>query len=109
MDGLSTTDAGILFIGIILILREVFAFVMKRRNGGFHPEILCAECVQLMRKSGKQVEDLHDWHNVRDNEGKPIWYARKSLEVAIEKLSENVNQQTKAIERQSVILERISQ
>jgi hypothetical protein len=45
-------------------------------------------------KLAKQVQDLWVWHNKEDDEGVKIWYVRKSLEDAINKLAENIEQQT---------------
>ena len=37
-----------------------------------------------------QLNDLHQWHNVKDEEGMPVWYVRRSLGDAIQSLSENI-------------------
>jgi len=105
MEDFSTTDAGIIFIGIILVLREVFAFVIKKRNGKHEYE--CIECIKKIKSISKQTDDLHRWHDVRDDEGIPVWHIRKSLEKAIIKLADNVKEQTIAIQEQSAVLERI--
>ncbi len=93
MDSLSTTDAGIIFIGIILILREVFAFVVRKRNG----DVFTKDCVKCLRETHQRTRDLHKWHDVRDDEGVPLWYVRKSLEKSIDRLADNVEQQTQVI------------
>lgn len=104
MDRFSATDAGIIVIGVILILREVFGFIAKRKNGARHR--VCDDCVEGIKAIAKQTDDLYRWHDVRDNEGVPIWYVRKSLEKAINKLADNVEKQTVAIREQNTLLER---
>ena len=47
-----------------------------------------------MRKLSKQVDELHAWHNREDEDGVKVWYVRKSLEDAISKLADNLEQQT---------------
>jgi chromosome segregation ATPase len=39
---------------------------------------------------GGRVEDLWDWHSVKDEEGVPIWYVRRSLEVSITNLEKAI-------------------
>ena len=41
--------------------------------------------------AAKHIGDLHRWHDVRDNEGIPVWYVRRSLESAILKLTDAVD------------------
>ena len=39
---------------------------------------------------GVLVKDLHDWHSVKDADGLPIWYVKRSLEDRITLLSDNM-------------------
>jgi hypothetical protein len=43
----------------------------------------------------KQVAELHRWHDRDDDEGVKVWYVRKSLEEAVEKLANNIAEQTR--------------
>ena len=45
-------------------------------------------------KCHRDVKDLHDWHDVTDEDGIRKWYSRPSLERAIIALSENSTEQT---------------
>jgi membrane-associated HD superfamily phosphohydrolase len=38
----------------------------------------------------KKTQDLWDWHAVKDSEGVPLWYVRRSLEESIGKLETSV-------------------
>ena len=38
----------------------------------------------------KKTQDLWDWHSVKDAEGVPLWYVRRSLEDSINKLESSV-------------------
>lgn len=46
----------------------------------------------------KQTNELHEWHNVKDEDGVPVWYVRRSLEKAIEKLSTTIDEQTRVFQ-----------
>lgn len=39
---------------------------------------------------GVLVKDLWDWHSVKDADGLPIWYVKRSLEDRIQTLSDNM-------------------
>lgn len=70
----------------LLIVREVTAWQIRIRketkmNGRFE-------------KLAKGVEWLVEVHDHRDSDGVPVWYVRRSLELAIDKLADNVGQQT---------------
>ena len=38
----------------------------------------------------RKTQDLHDWHAVKDSDGVPLWYVRRSLEESISKLEDSV-------------------
>lgn len=48
----------------------------------------------MLNTLGRQTADLHEWHAVKDSEGVPVWYVRRSLEEAIKDLSDNIGRQT---------------
>ena len=79
-------EVGIAGVIIYIVLREVFGFLSKNKSKD------CNDWPQLM----KLVQELHDMHNQRDSDGVYIWYVRRSLEDAINKLAENVGHQTDA-------------
>lgn len=88
---------------VVWILREVFGFLRKKAE---REDITCANCPQLtaelqaLRQTLKpvtaQIHDMHDWHNKEDDDGVKVWYVRRSLETAINKLADNINMQTSA-------------
>lgn len=43
-------------------------------------ERLCEENEKELKELYKQVDDLHTMHNVRDDNGVPIWYRSKALD-----------------------------
>lgn len=73
-----STAAVYLLIAVVLIDRILG--ILKTRGIDLH----------LM---ARQLDDLHAWHSVKDDEGVRIWYVRKSLETAIGKLSENIGKE----------------
>ena len=62
-----------------------------------------------LAKIGRQVDDLHDWHDETDADGVKFWYVRRSLEDALHSLSENISLETKLLDRIDRRLERIEQ
>lgn len=52
-----------------------------------------------LRKLADNVEELHKWHSKEDEDGVKVWYVRKTLEAAIDKLADNISVQTKILER----------
>jgi len=52
------------------------------------------DAVAGCEKCHRNVKELHDWHNVTDEDGIRKWYTRPSLERAIIALSENSTEQT---------------
>jgi len=44
-----------------------------------------------------QNNEMYEWHNKNDAEGVKIWYVRRSLETAIEKLTESIAIQTNVL------------
>jgi hypothetical protein len=83
------TQVGIGGIIAMLILREVFGFLSKKRNG----DPVGAE----LRHVKAMVKDLHGWHSVVDQDGVKIWYMRRSFEDAIKALGDNIATQTELL------------
>lgn len=52
----------------------------------------------------KQIQDLHEWHNKTDDDGVKVWYVRRSLEKAIDKLGDNLELQTKLLSEMHHVL-----
>ena len=108
--------SGIVIVAVVLILREVRAIIDSKKNG--RPDTKKAtstidkalieamkdivaqikSLAELLNKIGIKIHDLHDWHNKEDDEGVKVWYVRKSLETAIEKLSDNIEKLTRVVE-----------
>ena len=85
---------GISVAGIltILILREVFNFLQRRKMGSDHS---IAELKPYLSSIDKKITALYDWHNKEDDDGVKVWYVRKSLENAIDNLNETIQHQEK--------------
>lgn len=71
----------------VMVLRLVFDFLGKKK---FAKNDVCLTPAII-----QQIKDLWDWHNKTDDEGVKVWYVRRSLEKAIERLAENTDTQTK--------------
>jgi len=85
-DQLLQIGAGGLFA--LLILREVFGFLKEKVR---------AQNNTVIDIMAKQIQELHEWHAVTDEDGVKIWYLRRSLENAIEKLTNNLDIQTQLL------------
>lgn len=72
----------------ILVIREVFSFLKER-----------ARCHQnkQMDVLAHQIAELHQWHAVTDEDGVKVWYVRRSLEQAIDKLTLTLDAQTQLL------------
>jgi hypothetical protein len=92
----------------LLVIRTVLDFLSKQRekksngngNGGISSSAV-NDMFAINRSILSFVEDLHKWHDVKDEDQVPVWYVRKSLERLIGELSKSVNRMTKAIEDQT--------
>ena len=123
------TDLGQLpmwIIAVVVILKVVFDFLEKLAKWWSTRGSDTSQSSPVEKKlhvvlgkldtMGKQVEDLYEWHAVKDGDGVPIWYNRRSMEAAITTLADvlgdmkvvlsELSQETK---RQAEILQRIAQ
>ena len=91
----------------LLVIRTVFDFLSKQRekksngNGSSISAAAMNDMFTLNRSILSFVEDLHKWHDVKDEDQVPVWYVRKSLERLIGELGKSVNGMTRAIEDQT--------
>ena len=93
-----------LFVTIIGALFTVW--LRERRNAVVQKgkdELFKKVCVKIDKQDEvlsimrKKLEDLHDWHNVVDEDNVKVWYIRKSLERSMERLAENIDKQTEIL------------
>jgi hypothetical protein len=85
----------------ILVLERVYVLVkMILENTNKRTEGTAAYGTMV-----QQVHDLHDWHNVTDEEGVRLWYSRRSVERAVEKIAESQVTQTKLLENLARVVE----
>jgi len=85
-DQLLQVGAGGMFA--LFVLREVFSFLKER---------LRCQNNTVLDIMAKEIHELHEWHAVTDEDGVKIWYLRRSLENAIEKLTHNLDMQTQLL------------
>lgn len=71
----------------LLIIREVLNFVQNRKNGKQFGNSLYTQHDKWTNMF-REVHELYEMHNVKDPDGVPVWYVRRSLETAIVKLTE---------------------
>ena len=92
-DQLLQVGAGGLFA--LLVIREVFSFLKER--------VRCSGNTMLEHMA-KQIHEMHEWHAVTDEDGVKVWYVRRSLENALEKLSHTLDAQTQLLREMVLIL-----
>ncbi len=86
----------------LLILREVFGFLLNRRNSSALLKREADNEIVLQK-----VTDLWNWHNVRGADNVPVWYFRSSLDDAMDKLAESIDNQTIALQKVTFIIDRL--
>lgn len=85
-------DENLLQVGVgglmaLLILREVFGYLIKKKG----------DKASEGSKLAKQVDELWHWHAKEDSDGVKIWYVRKSLEDAVSRLASAIEIQTSTL------------
>ena len=119
-------ELGVAAIIVIMILREVMPFLTKSNRDGNGGSVLLADHIEDMRtdikslsslwtKDMKQTiiriddmtENLHTMHNVKDGDGVPVWYVKKSHEKALGNLDKGINALTVEIREMNAKLEAI--
>ena len=101
---------GVGAIFALLVLRLVFDFLTeywrRKEDRGIDssPKIdrvlsISKDLHVFSQRAFPMIKDLHDWHNVNDSDGVKIWYVRGSLEKAIDKLADNLVEQTKILQQ----------
>ena len=101
----------------LLVIKEVFAFIkwwgsgekkdkqneeiINTRKDVYKVKESVEKIQEVVFKISHDIDQMHtqnnemyDWHNKSDPEGVKIWYVRRSLEIAIQQLSENISIQT---------------
>jgi hypothetical protein len=119
------SKSGIIAIIVFLVLKESFGLVrwaIDRKKNGKNGSRSCdmplivsridSTLGILMNKVAElspKMSDLHTWHDKEDGDGVKIWYVRQSLEKAIAKLIETIQDQSKLMERLVTRLETVEQ
>ncbi len=88
MEPSNLPELGLGLIAALLIIREVFSFLSKKHNtrnyDSYHNHL---------DKIQNLCEKLYDMHNIRDADGTPLWYTKRSFSdklAAIEKKLDDV-------------------
>ena len=70
-------------IGIILILliREVFQFIKSMKK---EDEFKITQ--EMWNDLENKIQSLYDWHNVKNDDGAPIWYIKTSVYTKFESI-----------------------
>lgn len=103
MSDLSIIDAGA-FTGVLIaagfIFRELWRFTEKVLDRRKAEAPVSAEGDKLL----KLTSDLWEWHNVRDENGLPLWYARRET---LARLADSNEEQLKQLTKLNAIIDRL--
>jgi len=86
-----TTGAIILY----LLIEIIKYFISMNRS-----KAICL----LSSENQRKLDDLHDWHNKTDDEGRKIWYVPKHLHMEQEKIVEMLREISKNQENTARLL-----
>ena len=103
IEDLTATGVAGSIIAVILILREVFAFLDRqqaKKSGS-------TKQAAFTYRDRNMLEDLHKWHDREDVDGIKVWYVRSSLEKSVDKLGDAIEHMTKNQDAQLRALERL--
>jgi hypothetical protein len=92
------TLVGVMSLVLITVLKEGLTFFRGREPGSAPKEAADKSSMQA-DKMADQVDDLHKLHDVKDADGVPVWYVRRSLEEAVKSLADATNNMAAVTER----------
>ena len=113
MTHASIEQLGIGGIFALMILHVVFNFLKDRKSGLSEIqwgkfELRQKAILKLCEQTAKESADLWAWHHQKDEDGVFVWWVRKSLERAIEKLADNTETMSRNTETQTLILKSVA-
>jgi hypothetical protein len=80
-------------IGIMLgvglfkdILKTVAPLLSPKKNGNGKGQPDLGKLQSQIDRIAKQVEEMHSWHNCKDDDGVFLWYTRRSMYEVLDKL-----------------------
>lgn len=85
-------EVGVGGIFAILVIRMVLEFLSKRQSGH-------KTNGKFTHEDRDMLKDLWNWHNHNDADGVKVWYVRRSLEVAVNRLADGIEN----LERMTVV------
>lgn len=104
----------------VYIVKTVLEFILKytssqkRRQAEERGETIESKMLQSLLKieacmatASREVHELYDWHNVKDDDHVFAWYGRKSLSANVEKLQTAVIELARSAEKQTALLEQL--
>lgn len=89
MDGLDLNSIALPTLTLFLVIREVVVPLIKKRNGNGSDAIL--------KKLAVESHDLHEWHNVRDGDGRLLWFTPVGFKSALEDNTASNRELTRAV------------
>jgi len=85
-EGLS--DGALVAAFVVIVIREILGFLRDRAAASQFDNMKAA-----VYSTEHLTKELHLWHAKEDDEGRKVWYGKKSLEKVIEQLAQNVADQ----------------
>ena len=100
MDNELLKEFGLSGAVLILIIKGVFDY-LKTRKKTDEPDL--KEVLEKIESVLLVCEETFKMHNVKDSDGVPVWYVRRSMETLLKELVQAVNDLSKNVEIQTEI------
>jgi len=82
------TLIGLVSLIVAVGIREFFGWLRQKNLQNTETRLKAIE--EHSKLAGKQIQDLHTWHDRFDEDGVPVWYIRSSLEKVVQQNAEAV-------------------
>ena len=103
MGGELLGQVGVGGIFAVLVIQMVLNFLKSRNDGKQEDPTkvklkklieITQETCETVKAVARKTSELYNWHSIKDADGVPIWYYRRSMEDAIDRLQISIGKQT---------------
>lgn len=90
---------------VVWMLSKIIPMIQKKRNGKANSFYCSDKMEKCITETYIKMLELYKMHDQKDSDGSYVWYVKKSLQDAIEKLADNIDRQTNVFRELSLRLE----
>lgn len=105
MDKSLIKDIGVGGFFLFLALKMFFNYLNDKKISIGSENISLSDIKDKLETLMKLSEDSFRLHNVKDGDGVPVWYVRRSMETQIKELAKIIERLAISIEVQTKVLE----